>query len=200
MRKTKADTEKTIDYLLDSAIKLFIRHGYSAVTLEQIAAGIGMTRGAFYHHFSSKEDILNALIKRERNSFEGKLGELFLVKSEPEKKLRLILDHIVNNFFDNKRFNRFIQFTWFKIESSLIENKFFYQGATNERLVVEIEKIIRNGQRSGAFGKRVSAKISALGITTGILGMYRLYFQSRSQMTKKNALKMMRNYIEDISQ
>src|ERR1043166_3357840 len=98
VRRTQADTEKTIDELLDSAMKLFIRHGYSAVTLEQIAAGIGMTRGAFYHHFRSKEDILNAVIKRERNSFEGKLKELFELKIGPGKHLKTILDHIVSNF------------------------------------------------------------------------------------------------------
>src|SRR3954464_1065369 len=98
VRRTKADTEKTIDELLDSAIKLFIKKGYSAVTLEQIAAGIGMTRGAFYHHFRSKEDILNALITRERNSFENRLGELFEERLEPEVHLKKILDHIITNF------------------------------------------------------------------------------------------------------
>src|ERR1043165_5435374 len=188
VRRTKAETERTIDELLDSAITLFIRHGYSAVTLEQIAAGIGMTRGAFYHHFHSKEDILNAVIRRERNSFENRLGELFEEKLKPELHLKRILEHIVNNFYDNKRFSRFIHFTWFKIESSLIENKFFYQGATNEKLALEIAGIIKKGQRSGVFKKGTSPIVLSLEITTSILGMYRLYFQSKKNMTKKNAI------------
>lgn len=198
VRKTKKDTEKTIDDLLDSAIALFIKHGFAAVTLEQISAGIGMTRGAFYHHFNSKEDILNALIKRERNSFENKLAELFAMKMEPEAHLKRILDHIVNNFYDNKRFNRFIHFTWFKIESSLIENKFFYQGATNERLVIEIAAIIKRGQKSGIFKKHIPAIVLSLAVTSSILGMYRLTFQSKKYMTKRNGKAMMKNFVRSI--
>jgi AcrR family transcriptional regulator len=198
VRRSKADTEKTIDELLDSAIKLFIRQGYSAVTLEQIAAGIGMTRGAFYHHFRSKEDILNALIKRERSSFENRLEELFSEKLPPEKHLQKILDHIISNFFDNKRFNRFIHFTWFKIESSLIENKFFYQGATNEKLAMVIADIIKKGQKKGVFKKEANSMVLSLEITTSILGVYRLYFQSKKHMTKANAKGIVKHFIKGI--
>ena len=199
VRKTKEDTEKTIDDLLDSAISLFIKQGYSAVTLEQIATKIGMTRGAFYHHFHSKDDILNAVIKRERNSFENKLAELFKEKLEPKEHLKKILDHIVTNFFENKRFNRFIHFTWFKIESGYLDNKFFYQGATNERLVIELDAIIKRGQKKGIFKKDALSVILALEITSSILGMYRLYFQSKKYMTQKNGEAMMKNFIKTIS-
>ncbi|MCW3083606.1 MAG: transcriptional regulator, TetR family [Bacteroidetes bacterium] len=199
VRKTKEDTAKTIDDLLDSAISLFIKDGYTAVTLEQIAAKIGMTRGAFYHHFKSKEDLLNAVIRRERNSFENKLQDLFKEKKEPEVHLKKILDHIIENFFENKRFNRFIHFTWFKIESSMIEHKFFYQGATNELLVTEIAAIIKRGQKKGVFKKGIPALVLALQVISSILGMYRLYFQSKKYMTKGNAKAMEKQFIKMIS-
>jgi AcrR family transcriptional regulator len=191
VRKTVKEAERTIDDLLDSAIKLFIKHGYSAVTLEQIAAGIGMTRGAFYHHFHSKEDILNALIRRERHSFEDKLEELFNVKKQPAVKMKLILDHILSNFFENKRFNRFIHFTWFRIEAGQIQNKFLYQGATNEKLNQEFTKIIRKGQSDGSFSKDVPAAVLALRLTASILGMYRLHFQLKKGLDKKRGKAML---------
>ncbi len=199
VRKTKEETAKTIDELLDSAINLFIKDGYTAVTLEQIAAKIGMTRGAFYHHFKSKEDILNAVIRRERHLFENKLEDLFKEKAEPEAHLKKILDHITQNFFENKRFNRFIHFTWFKIESSMIEHKFFYQGATNERLVTEVTSIIKRGQKNGVFKKEIPALVLSLQIVSSILGMYRLYFQSKKYMTKANGKAMVKQFIKMIS-
>ncbi|HEY0031571.1 MAG TPA: TetR/AcrR family transcriptional regulator [Bacteroidia bacterium] len=198
MRRTKKDAEQTMDDLLDSAIGLFIKNGYSAVSLEQIASGIGMTRGALYHHFTSKEDILNALIKRERNSFENKLGELFIEKVEPTAHLKKILDHLVTNFYENKRFNRFIHFTWFKIESSLLDNKFIYQGATNERLVLEITSIIKKGQKKGIFDKGTPALVLALEITSAILGMYRLSFQAKKHMDKKSGQAMIKHFMNSI--
>ncbi|MEW5757559.1 MAG: TetR/AcrR family transcriptional regulator [Pseudomonadota bacterium] len=43
--------------ILRSAIALFSRRGYDNVTLDQVMAHAGMTRGAFYNHFSSKQQL-----------------------------------------------------------------------------------------------------------------------------------------------
>jgi TetR/AcrR family acrAB operon transcriptional repressor len=195
MRRKKEDAEKTADFLLDSAMKLFIRRGYSAITLEQIATEAKVTRGAFYHHFSSKEELLNKLIKRERDSFEGGLEKIFRAKLAPEKHLEKLVFYLLDNFYSNKRFNRFIQFTWFKVESSMLEGKFYYQGATNERLVKEVAKIIRKGQGLGVFRKDSSANVDAMGITSMILGMYRLHFQYKKGMTHSAAKRMFAGYL-----
>ena len=60
-RKTKEDTEKTYNALLEAAAELFQRQGYSATTMHEIAKAAGMTRGAFYWHFSSKSDVVKAI-------------------------------------------------------------------------------------------------------------------------------------------
>lgn len=44
--------------ILDTAAQLFRAYGYDAVGLRDIAAKIGVTTGALYHHFGSKEEIL----------------------------------------------------------------------------------------------------------------------------------------------
>jgi TetR/AcrR family acrAB operon transcriptional repressor len=199
MRRTQSDTLQTIDDLLDSALDLFVQNGFSVVTLEQIAANAGMTRGALYHHFTSKEDLLRALVARERKSFEGGLEELFLLEAAPDKKLRRILDHIVNNFYDNKRFNRFILFTWFRIESKVVDQLFNYQGKTNSRLVTEFTKLISSGQKQGLFSKRISARVSALQLAAAILGVYRLYFQMKGKLGKKDAVSMFRTFYKSLS-
>ena len=49
--------------LLRSAQKLFLRKGYQNTTTEEIAAHAGLTKGALYFHFASKEDILYAMVK-----------------------------------------------------------------------------------------------------------------------------------------
>ena len=55
--------------LLDAAKRIFALEGFEAARLEDIAAGAGYTRGAFYANFKSKEDIFFALFEewvRER--------------------------------------------------------------------------------------------------------------------------------------
>ena len=43
--------------MIDSARRLFNRHGFDNVSLQQIIAGAGLTHGAFYSYFKSKSDL-----------------------------------------------------------------------------------------------------------------------------------------------
>lgn len=49
--------------ILTAAGSLFSRHGCCATTLEDILNAAGITKGAFYHHFKSKEDLCAALLE-----------------------------------------------------------------------------------------------------------------------------------------
>jgi AcrR family transcriptional regulator len=48
---------KTRERILEAARVLFNRHGYDRVTIDQVMAEAGLTRGGFYAHFSCKEDL-----------------------------------------------------------------------------------------------------------------------------------------------
>jgi AcrR family transcriptional regulator len=56
-------TRATRRKLLDAAKLIFAKDGFEAARLEDIAARAGYTRGAFYAHFDSKEDIFFALFE-----------------------------------------------------------------------------------------------------------------------------------------
>lgn len=57
--------EITEQRILDSAYKLFIERGWENTTIQDIIDDLGdLTRGAFYHHFKSKEDIIDAVTDR----------------------------------------------------------------------------------------------------------------------------------------
>lgn len=43
--------------ILDSALKLVRTHGYDATTVDELCQDAGVTKGAFFHHFKSKEDL-----------------------------------------------------------------------------------------------------------------------------------------------
>lgn len=52
--KHKQDTRARI---VDSAHRLFNRRGFAAVSIDDIMAEAGLTRGGFYNHFKAKEDL-----------------------------------------------------------------------------------------------------------------------------------------------
>ena len=54
--------EVTVEKILDVAQQLFLEKGYDNTTIQDIADKLGgLTKGAVYHHFKSKEDIICAL-------------------------------------------------------------------------------------------------------------------------------------------
>lgn len=54
--------QKTRLQILDSASDLFTQHGYDKISINQIMQHAGLTRGAFYKHFSSKTDLYSEAI------------------------------------------------------------------------------------------------------------------------------------------
>lgn len=60
MRIVKA-AEVRKQELLQTAIRLFATQGYEQTTVNQIIAELKISKGAFYHHYSSKEDLVEAL-------------------------------------------------------------------------------------------------------------------------------------------
>ena len=50
--------------ILDEAARLFLRHGYTATSLRDIASSSGMQAGSVYYHFGSKDEILEEILRR----------------------------------------------------------------------------------------------------------------------------------------
>jgi len=55
-------SEATRGALVTAARTLFAEHGYSGIGTEEIVRQAGVTRGALYHHFSGKEDLMRAVL------------------------------------------------------------------------------------------------------------------------------------------
>ncbi len=50
--------------IVDAAQALFFSRGWDAVTIADVLAQAGISKGGFYHHFSAKEDLLDAIVER----------------------------------------------------------------------------------------------------------------------------------------
>jgi AcrR family transcriptional regulator len=66
----------SLDSLLDVAVAAFNERGYDATSMDELAARLGITKSAIYHHVSSKVDLLRMALDRA-------LDALFAVTEEP---------------------------------------------------------------------------------------------------------------------
>ncbi|HWF54206.1 MAG TPA: TetR/AcrR family transcriptional regulator [Solirubrobacteraceae bacterium] len=83
-RIPRADRERQ---LLDIAEDLFARHGYEAISIEDVARQAGITRPVVYDHFGSKEGLYLACVRRARNEFERSLVQAVADDPDPQERL-----------------------------------------------------------------------------------------------------------------
>ena len=55
--KRRRSREQTRQRLLDAALQVFARNGFERATIDEIVREAGFSKGAFYVHFESKEDL-----------------------------------------------------------------------------------------------------------------------------------------------
>lgn len=56
--------EETIQKILDVSYRLFLEKGYEHTSIQDIVHAIGMSKGAIYHHFKSKDEILERICEQ----------------------------------------------------------------------------------------------------------------------------------------
>lgn len=56
-------TKDTKEHILTTALKLFLQKGFKEVTMAEMLTVAGLSKGAFYHHFRSKEQVFEEAVK-----------------------------------------------------------------------------------------------------------------------------------------
>ena len=62
--KIRKRGKKTREKILKVATKLFAKYGFAGTSMDEIAERVGIRKASLYHHFSSKQEIYEELIKR----------------------------------------------------------------------------------------------------------------------------------------
>jgi TetR/AcrR family transcriptional regulator, cholesterol catabolism regulator len=88
--------ERKVQFI-EAAMKLFAEKGYYSTSIQDIVDAWGISKGAFYHHFSSKEDLMLAVI---RHHFEKMMASITAISedsgSEKERFIQQIAAHFAN--------------------------------------------------------------------------------------------------------
>lgn len=89
--------EQTLEQILLVSTELFKEKGYEKTSIQDIIDEIGMSKGAIYHHFKSKEEILHAVMEQQFSYANQMLNHLIqnTQAANGREKLIKILEHIV---------------------------------------------------------------------------------------------------------
>ncbi|WP_448583412.1 TetR/AcrR family transcriptional regulator [Thermocrinis sp.] len=132
------DTKKRI---LEVALKLFSERGIKETTVKDIAKEVGITEGAIYRHFTSKDELVNTIFLTYSQSFYREL--LSVVESEETIEDRFFkLVHVFLNFcFENPQAFKFINLFHY-LRAQEVKN---FQNLPKDALLKLIDEGIREG-------------------------------------------------------
>lgn len=84
--------------IIRCADDLFYQQGFSHTSFADIAGRVGISRGNFYHHFKSKDAILDAVIERRLGATQAMLDAWESSSDQPEQRIGCFIKILTTNW------------------------------------------------------------------------------------------------------
>jgi AcrR family transcriptional regulator len=89
--RSDARSARTREHILDASLVLLRRHGFEGTTMRDVAAAAGMSLGAAYYHFASKEAIVLSYYERVAAELERRAERVFESTSDLRARIVAVL-------------------------------------------------------------------------------------------------------------
>lgn len=93
-------TTNVAEQVMQAALDLFSTQGYTNTSVQQIVAAAGVTKGAMYHYFTSKDDLLFAIYERLLNLQKRRLDEITADGGPAAAVLRAVCEDVIVTSID----------------------------------------------------------------------------------------------------
>lgn len=151
----------TRQQLLTAAATLFAQHGYEATSIEGVAEKANLSKGTFYYHFQSKEDLV---VELRRSILSGTLDEAMALASQGQPPLAVLEKLLLGRAaFTEKEpelsrvfYEQKIQHFFFKEDDSRVRAAVKEDGRPRRRFPRAIYELICEAQKLGAIRSDLS--------------------------------------------
>ena len=96
--------QTTRDHIIEAADRLFYQQGYEHTSFSDIADVVQISRGNFYYHFKSKDEILDAVVDARLASTRKMLERWEIEGKQPADRIQSFIDILAVNRADIKRY------------------------------------------------------------------------------------------------
>lgn len=98
------DTRSTREKIIDAADALFYQQGFEHTSFAHIADAVQISRGNFYHHFKSKDEILDAVIAARLVRTQAMLESWSSSSESPRDRIQSFIQILIRNLGQIKRY------------------------------------------------------------------------------------------------
>ena len=167
MENKSKDNSK--EQILEAAMKVFVKNGFSETRMDDIAENSGLSKGAIYHHYKSKKDLFLALIDFWEEYFFFKI---FFNKDVESKNSADLLRDMAKDMIETFKTRKYILLA--ELEFWSLANHDEDVRAKTEALYIKLMKLIRTiiskGVDSNEF-KKLDVDVAALSVMTSLQGV-----------------------------
>lgn len=96
--------------ILEAAFEEFVKNGYSAARVEDVADRVGVTKGTVYVYFETKEKLFEAMIQHISAPFRKVLETSETLKGRPSERLQQFLELLYDQIVDDRKTRELLRF------------------------------------------------------------------------------------------
>lgn len=201
MRRIKEEAEQTRQDILTAATKIFSTKSVAKTTLEDIARGANVTRGAIYWHFKNKKEIFDAL----HEALHRPLIELILndLEKDHPNPLQQLEDLCVQLFLDlDKDEQKKQALKLFLIKSDYSGDMEQFKQKHDEKKKEKLKAFCRyfeKAQKKGKLPSNADPMLLTLAIGSYMRGIVHEYMDNPARFNmKKDAPQLMRIFFKGL--
>lgn len=158
--------------ILAAALELFAERGYDATSVNEVVLRAGVTKGALYHYFAAKEDLLYEIYRGLLDQQLADLDRILAQADDPGRALREVVENLVVTTVSHAR-----EVVVFSRETSRLSAARWQALQTDWRRYQDaVRGLIREAQRDGVFAATASPEVASwmiFGLTTTLPTWFR---------------------------
>ncbi|WP_433497577.1 TetR/AcrR family transcriptional regulator [Sphaerimonospora sp. CA-214678] len=143
--------------LLTEATRLFAERGFESTSVQEIVAAAGVTKGAMYHYFASKDDLLHEIYGRVLRMQMERLTTFADASGPIAERLHAAAEDVVMTTVDNLDDSK----VFFRSMHQLSPEVYKIVRADRRRYHERFRDLVIEGQRGGVFRDDVPAEMVA---------------------------------------
>jgi AcrR family transcriptional regulator len=169
--------------IIDVARDLFSRHGVKQTTVREIGASAGILSGSLYHHFESKLDIVEAILRDFSTSVLERYRELEREESDAATRLRLMARLAFSLIHEHPESMVIVQDDYVDLtkDPDTKDPRFSFLVEFNDEVEQHWVACLKDGIDDGEFRDSIDPRAVYRFIRDAILGAIRWYRPTKEQ-------------------
>lgn len=184
--------ENSKNQILKAALKIFVVNGYSNTKMDDIADEAGFSKGAVYHHFSSKDDLFFSLIDYWEASFLPKFYSNNYSNVSLVKVLKELASEVASNF-KNKKYLFLAELEIWALSNRDSKVRERTKKLYN-KMLSHLENIFTNAINDGEY-KNIDPGMAAMAVMTSMQGVIWFSIFDHKNFTAEEYVNEVMNFI-----